>query len=146
MTMSVPIRKRDTSFENLALRGYVATASTHRVEMHELTAKRAALRRSRAGWVGTEFRYRSPRRPTHRGMGRKAIDNGLDTCESRPNRHIGRPASFARRPDKVNSHPIPYTQTDIRTMATQIDASSEAAAATAAAQHTPMMHRSFRPT
>ncbi|RXS71220.1 DNA mismatch repair protein [Burkholderia pseudomallei] len=76
-------------------------------------------------------------------MGRKAIDNGLDTCESRPNRHIGRPASFARRPDKVNSHPIPYTQTDIRTMATQIDASSEAAAATAAAQHTPMMQRSL---
>lgn len=77
-------------------------------------------------------------------MGRKAIDNGLDTCESRPNRHIGRPASFARRPDKVNSHPIPYTQTDIRTMATQIDASSEAAAATAAAQHTPMMQQYLR--
>ncbi|AWY59297.1 DNA mismatch repair protein [Burkholderia thailandensis] len=65
-----------------------------------------------------------------------------DACGSPANRRIGHPASFARRPDKVNSHPIPYTQTDIRKMATQIDASSDAAA-TAAAQHTPMMQRSF---
>nr|WP_179102932.1 hypothetical protein [Burkholderia pseudomallei] len=50
MTMSVSIRKRDTSFENLALRGYVATASTHRVEMHGLSqASRVAPIASRMG-------------------------------------------------------------------------------------------------
>nr|WP_301796188.1 DNA mismatch repair protein [Burkholderia oklahomensis] len=70
----------------------------------------------------------------------------ISTCgayESALRERVSRPASFARWPNKVNSHPIPHTQTDIHKMATQIDASSDAAA-TAAAQHTPMMQQCVR--
>ncbi|AOJ68446.1 hypothetical protein WS83_15640 [Burkholderia sp. MSMB2042] len=87
--------------------------------------------------------FRSRRRPARHETPHSPAIKPHDAHESALPEHVGHPAGFAQRYDKVNSHPIPHTQTDIRKMATQIDASPDAAAA-AAAQHTPMMQRSFR--
>lgn len=117
-------------------------AASSRVDMRKRMIERALSRRSSAGWARYRISTSLAVSAALLRTCRQAVDSAQRVRIASESTHC-HPASFARRPDKVNSHPIPYTQTDIRKMATQIDASSDAAA-TAAAQHTPMMQRSPR--